>query len=92
MDVKSVKLVYFSPTGTSKKIAEAVARGTGAPYEHVDLTRPESRTREFARARGVGDLSLIHPWRPLSSGAVGDSARGLETDKSRSASSFIHDP
>jgi ferredoxin len=47
MDVKSVKLVYFSPTGTSKKIAEAVARGIRAPYEHVDLTRPESRTGEF---------------------------------------------
>ena len=47
MDFKSVKLVLFSPTGTSKKIAEAVARGTGAPAECVDLTRPEARTRDF---------------------------------------------
>ena len=47
MDIESVRLVYFSPTGTSKKIAEAVAKGAGVPSEHVDLTRPESRTIEF---------------------------------------------
>ena len=47
MEVDSVRLVYFSPTGTSRKVAEAVARGMGAPIDHVDLTRPDAGEQEF---------------------------------------------
>jgi len=35
----TLKLIYFSPTGTTRKILEAIAEGFGAPtVEHHDLT------------------------------------------------------
>jgi ferredoxin len=43
MDVKRVRLVYFSPTGTTKKVLESIAQGIGVEDAgHVDLTRPGS--------------------------------------------------
>lgn len=42
MRLTSVKLVYFSPTGSSRKIAESVAKGIGMGVEHLDLTLPSS--------------------------------------------------
>lgn len=44
MKIESLKLVCFSPTGTSKTIVQAVARGInqGAP-ELIDITMPDAR-------------------------------------------------
>ena len=37
--MRSVHLIYFSPTGTTRKVLEAVARGFAADdLEHLDLT------------------------------------------------------
>lgn len=41
MNVKGVKLVYYSPTGSSRKIAEAVAGGLGRAHGNMDLTSPD---------------------------------------------------
>lgn len=42
MDVKRITLVYFSPTGTTRKVLEGIAEGIGiADVEHIDLTLPE---------------------------------------------------
>jgi ferredoxin len=42
MEIKSVKLVYFSPTGTTRKVLEGIAQGIGAAdVGHIDLTLPE---------------------------------------------------
>lgn len=44
MEVKQVKLVYFSPTGTTQKVLTGIARGiTAEDSAHVDLTLPEGR-------------------------------------------------
>ena len=46
MDIKSLKLVCFSPTGTTKAIIQAVARGINlSNAELIDITSPEARTR-----------------------------------------------
>jgi flavodoxin len=46
MDVSSLKLVYFSPTGTTKKILEGIAKGTGIEnIEHVSMTLPDAVTK-----------------------------------------------
>jgi flavodoxin len=47
MEISKVRLVYFSPTGSTRRIVEEIARGVGASEEHVDLTRPEAKTRYF---------------------------------------------
>jgi ferredoxin len=44
MNIKSVKLVTFSPTGNSTKIAKTVANALKAKTEHIDITPPDSRT------------------------------------------------
>ncbi len=42
MEVKKVKLIYFSPTGTTRKILESIAQGINIDnVEHIDLTLPE---------------------------------------------------
>jgi ferredoxin len=43
MNIRSVKLVYFSPTGTTKKTLEGIAEGIGSDsVEHVNLTAPDA--------------------------------------------------
>ena len=45
MNIQSVKLVYFSPTGTTKAIVQGIARGMNQKriFEFIDITRPEAR-------------------------------------------------
>ena len=47
MNIDSVKLITFSPTGNSRRVAEAIAGAIRAPVEYVDLTPPNARTRDF---------------------------------------------
>ena len=43
MEVKQVKLIYFSPTGTTEKVLESIAEGIAVEQiEHINLTLPES--------------------------------------------------
>lgn len=43
MEIKKVKLIYFSPTGTTQKVLESIAEGIAvADVEHIDLTPPEA--------------------------------------------------
>lgn len=42
MEISKVKLIYFSATGTTRKVLESVARGiTAEEAEHINLTLPE---------------------------------------------------
>jgi ferredoxin len=57
MEITRVKLVFFSPTGSTRRIVEEIAKGIGEPIEHVDLTRPEAKTRGFEDFGG--ELAII---------------------------------
>jgi ferredoxin len=44
MKIRSLKLVYFSPTGTTKAVLQGIARGIGHDtVELIDITRPDAR-------------------------------------------------
>mgnify|MGYP000586770700 CR=1 FL=1 len=46
MKTKKIKLAYFSPTGTSERVARGVADGIeAAELETIDITRPETREK-----------------------------------------------
>jgi len=46
LDIQSLKLAFFSPTGTTKSIVSAVARGLDCPrVSHFDITRPSARAQ-----------------------------------------------
>jgi Flavodoxins len=48
MDIESVKLVYFSPTETTKAVVQEIARGiTQSNVELLDITRPDARKRSL---------------------------------------------
>ena len=48
MNINSARLIYFSPTKTTKKVIEAIAQGILVNLvERLDLTPPESRTRSL---------------------------------------------
>ena len=57
MKITAVKVISFSPTGGSKKVAEAIAKGTQAPFDHVDLTPPSARTKQFTEFKD--ELAII---------------------------------
>lgn len=44
LDIKKVKLVFFSPTGTGKKTIGEIAKGTRLEIETIDLTSPKHST------------------------------------------------
>jgi len=49
MNISSVKLVYFSPTGTTRKILEGIASGTGIEaIEHINMTLPEEAEKTIS--------------------------------------------
>ncbi|MDD1685741.1 EFR1 family ferrodoxin [Methanoregula sp.] len=44
MKIQSLKLVYFSPTGTTKAVVQGIARGINhSNGECIDITRPDAR-------------------------------------------------
>jgi ferredoxin len=46
MNIESVKLVYFSPTGTTKAVVREIARGLNpGTVDELDITRPGARTQ-----------------------------------------------
>lgn len=53
MNVESAKLVYFSPTQTTKAVLESIARGMQVEtVTHFDLTLPQAQARAFAPVSG----------------------------------------
>jgi ferredoxin len=49
MKPSKVELIYYSPTGTSKKVLEGVAKGLGIKgVEHIDLTPIEAVTKSHS--------------------------------------------
>jgi ferredoxin len=53
MKPSKVNLVYYSPTGTSKKVLESVAKGIGVKgVEHIDLTPAEAAGKKHAIPEG----------------------------------------
>jgi ferredoxin len=58
MDIKKVKLIYFSPTGTTQKVLESIGRGiTGASVEHINLTLSDNARQDFPP--GSDDLVIF---------------------------------
>lgn len=52
MDIESVKLVYFSPTGTTRAVVRGIARGIGhGTAEELDITRPAERLRSLETSK-----------------------------------------
>jgi ferredoxin len=49
MDMNQVKLIYFSPTGTTQTVLESIAKGIAAKeVEHINLTIPEGTRQAIA--------------------------------------------
>lgn len=45
MNIENVRVIYFSPTGTSRQVARAIAEGVeGGAAEDTDLTLPDYKT------------------------------------------------
>ena len=58
MNIRSLKLAYFSPTGTTKSIVQAVARGIHqGTAEQIDVTKPNARVLRIKASEN--DLLII---------------------------------
>jgi len=48
MKIDTVRLAYFSPTGTTRKVVESIAGAIGVDdIQHIDITRPAIKTKEL---------------------------------------------
>ena len=47
MEIKKVTQVHFSPSGTTRKTAEALSESFGLPVDDADLLHDSSVTRRF---------------------------------------------
>lgn len=54
---RKLTIVFFSPTGTTRKVVSAVADGTGLEYDVIDLTLTSSRIEAFEF--GSDDLVIM---------------------------------
>jgi len=79
--IQSLQLVYFSPTGTTRKIVEAIARGIGGvPVQQLDITKPDNRTRRLE----TSEDELLIVGAPVYFGRVqADAIEWLNTIKGR---------
>jgi ferredoxin len=68
MDVRLLKLIYFSPTGTTRKTLDAIAAAVrpGGADDRIDLTLPGALDRRFAELHD--ELAIIGV--PVYSGRV----------------------
>lgn len=67
MKIDSVKLVYFSPTGTTEKVVQGIKDGINAnQVELIDITRPEARKQPLQ----VSDNELLVIGVPVYMGRV----------------------
>jgi ferredoxin len=58
MKIGTLKLIYFSPTGTTKQIVENIALGfTHSAMEIIDITKPEARKQKIETTKN--DLLII---------------------------------
>jgi ferredoxin len=58
MNIHSAKLIYFSPTKTTKKVVEGVAQGLHAfAVEHVDVTKSDEKLCTLGEVRD--ELAII---------------------------------
>jgi NAD-dependent dihydropyrimidine dehydrogenase PreA subunit len=70
MKFDKIKLVYYSPTGTSRKTVEAIQQGIGIDHDVIDLTLPDSEMKSYSL--GEKDLAIIAA--PVYSGRVAPTA------------------
>jgi len=59
VNIKTAKLIYFSPTGTTRKVTEAIAQGAWiVAVEHVDLTPSDARMQKIVEMHEELDVSV----------------------------------
>lgn len=66
MNISKVKLVYYSPTNTSKRTVTAIMKGTGLDYDYIDLTSPDAESKSYEVAKD--ELAIIAA--PVYSGRI----------------------
>jgi ferredoxin len=58
MEIQSLKLAYFSPTGTTRSIIQAIARGINQnTVEQIDITKPNAREIQLQTSKN--DLLVV---------------------------------
>ncbi|MFH0727332.1 MAG: 4Fe-4S binding protein [Pseudomonadota bacterium] len=71
MKINTAKLIYFSPTRTTRKILEGIARGIAVEnIEHLDLTPPTAETGTL----GIVEADLVIMGVPVYTGRVAKTA------------------
>lgn len=84
---RPLRLLYFSPTGTTRKILEKIAEGIGEDQpEHIDLTSPEARMGQHSKIkRGLTIIGV-----PVYTGRVAlEAIRGLGQFKATDAPAIV---
>lgn len=57
MQIEKIKLIYYSPTGTSEKTVKAIQKGICIDYDAINLTLPDSEMKQYSLKET--DLAII---------------------------------
>ena len=57
MKPNRIKLIYFSPTGTSEKTVKSIQKGIDIDYDTIDLTLPDADTKKHTLSEN--ELTII---------------------------------
>lgn len=68
MNIQALKLAYFSPTGTTGAVVQAIGRGIALVPQFIDITTPEARTSSLR----AGERDLLVLGVPVYMGRVPD--------------------
>jgi ferredoxin len=87
MPYETVKLIYFSPTQTTKKVLQGIAQGMSVGrIEHLDLTPPQAETQLFDEL--ADELTILGA--PVYAGRLPvEAVRRLRRLKAREASAVL---
>jgi len=82
MDIQSLKLAYFSPTGTTRSIVRAVSRGINhCIAEEVDVTKPHAREEQLSTTRHELLIVGVPVYLGRVPALLGEWLRSIEADK-----------
>lgn len=90
MKPRSLSLVYFSPTGSTRRTVTAIGAGTGLPARDFDLTLPAARHGQYQFASD----ELVVLAMPVYGGRLprisGEFFSGLQADKTPAVSVVVY--
>lgn len=80
MKIQSLKIAFFSPTGTTKAVVKGIAKGIGLPSELLDITKPDARLRALRTTKNEALIVAVPVYMGRVPALLGKWLNAIEAD------------